>query len=131
MSADKTAKTRAIFSNVAVGVDEQGSWRDALALAKQLTREDGRLTLAHVDIFRADFRLRRGYTTEDEAAEKHRAEKLLESALSKAGIEAQLRSRGSTFVGRGRHELVEHLGADLLVVGSSRQGLLGRVLLRT
>ena len=119
-----------MFSNVVVGVDEQGSWRDALALAKQLTREDGRLTLAHVYIFRADPRLRRGYTTEDEAAEKHRAEKLLESALSEAGIEAHLRSRGSTSVGRGLHELVEHLGADLLVVGSSPQGLLGRVLLR-
>ena len=119
-----------MFSNVVVGVDEQGSWRDVLALAKQLTSEDGRLTPAHVYIFRADSRLRRGYTTEDEAAERHRAEKLLESALSEAGIEAHLRSRGSTSVGRGLHELVEHLGADLLVVGSSRQGLLGRVLLR-
>ena len=33
--------------NVVVGVDEPGSRHDALALAKQLTREDGRLTVAH------------------------------------------------------------------------------------
>jgi nucleotide-binding universal stress UspA family protein len=32
-------------------------------------------------------------------------------------------------VGRGLHELCEVIGADLLVVGSSRRGLLGRVLI--
>jgi nucleotide-binding universal stress UspA family protein len=33
-------------------------------------------------------------------------------------------------VGRGLHELAEVAGADLLVIGSSRRGLLGRVLIR-
>jgi nucleotide-binding universal stress UspA family protein len=32
-------------------------------------------------------------------------------------------------VGRGLHELGEQIGADLLVMGSSRRGLLGRVCL--
>ena len=36
---------------------------------------------------------------------------------------------GSSSVGRGLHELCEVIGADLLVVGSSRRGVLGRVLI--
>ena len=32
-------------------------------------------------------------------------------------------------VGRALHELAEEIGADLIVLGSSRRGLLGRVLL--
>jgi nucleotide-binding universal stress UspA family protein len=44
------------------------------------------------------------------------------------GVEAHLRWYGSSSVGRGLHELCEVLGADLMVVGSSRRGLLGRVL---
>jgi nucleotide-binding universal stress UspA family protein len=45
------------------------------------------------------------------------------------GVEAHLRCYRSSSVGRGLHELCEVIGADLLVVGSSRRGLLGRVLI--
>jgi nucleotide-binding universal stress UspA family protein len=45
------------------------------------------------------------------------------------GVEAHLRWYGSSSVGRGLHELCAVIGADLLVVGSSRRGLLGRVLI--
>src|SRR4051812_36420162 len=44
-------------------------------------------------------------------------------------VEAHLRWYGSSSVGRGLHELCEVIGADLLVVGSSHRGLLGRVLI--
>ena len=54
---------------------------------------------------------------------------LLEKTREEIGVDANLRWRGSPSVGRGLHELCEVIGADLLVVGSSRQGLLGRVLI--
>lgn len=53
----------------------------------------------------------------------------LEKARKETGVEAQLRSHGSSTVGRGLHEVAEEIGADLLVIGSSRRGLLGRVLI--
>ena len=45
------------------------------------------------------------------------------------GVEAHLHWYGSSSVGRGLHELCDVIGADLLVVGSSRRRLLGRVLI--
>ena len=56
------------------------------------------------------------------------AEALLETVREETGVEAHLRWRGSSSVGRGLHELCELLGADLVAVGSPRRGLLGRVL---
>jgi len=52
---------------------------------------------------------------------------LLEKARDEAGIQAQVRWRGSTSVGRGLHELAESTGADLLVIGSPGSALLGRI----
>src|SRR3954452_14855340 len=58
-----------------------------------------------------------------------RAEALLEAVREETGVEADLRWYGSSSVGRGLHELCGVLGADLLVMGSSRRGLLVRVLI--
>ena len=46
-----------------------------------------------------------------------------------ADLTAELRPVRSASIGRGLHQLAESLGADLLIVGSSVHGLLGRVLL--
>ena len=54
---------------------------------------------------------------------------MLETVREEAGVEAHLRWRGSSSVGRGLHELCELIGADLVTVGSLRGGLLGRVLI--
>jgi nucleotide-binding universal stress UspA family protein len=64
-----------------------------------------------------------------DASERERALELLERTHEETGVQAHLRWRGSPSVGRGLHELCEVIGADLLVVGSSRRGLLGRVLI--
>ncbi|MGO9495558.1 MAG: universal stress protein [Solirubrobacteraceae bacterium] len=48
---------------------------------------------------------------------------------ARSGVEAHLRWRQAPSVGQGLQELCEEIGPDLLVVGSSRCGLLGRVLL--
>jgi len=118
-----------MFRNIVVGVDELGSWHDALTLAKQLSADDAQLTVAHVTLFRPDIRLSRGYSVELDAEERARDAQLLEEVRSEAGPGTQAQWWRAPSIGRGLHELVDVLGADLLVVGSSRRGLLGRVLL--
>ena len=117
-----------MFTNVLVGVDEHGGGRDAVALAAQLTARGGEITLAHVYRDDAGPDLR-GYD-EHEAAEITGSRALLRAASERAGIDARLRWTESDSVGRGLHELAEMEHADLLVVGSTRRGLLRRVLLR-
>jgi nucleotide-binding universal stress UspA family protein len=116
-----------VFTNVLVGVDRHLDDCDAVTLAKQLVAQDGRLTLVHV--YHGDSRLWLASASEYEAIEQRRALELLDEARARARVSAQLRYVESSRTGRGLHELADALGADLLVVGSSRTGLLGRALL--
>jgi nucleotide-binding universal stress UspA family protein len=117
-----------MFTKVLAGVDGHDGGRDAVALAAQLTARGGEVMLAHV--YRDDAGPRvRGYD-EHEAAEITGSRALLQAASDEAGIDARLCWTDSDSVGRGLHELAEMEQADLLVVGSTRRGLLGRVLLR-
>jgi nucleotide-binding universal stress UspA family protein len=116
-----------MFRHVIVGVDGQQGGRDAIALAKLLRAEAGKLTLAYV--YAGDPYMYRGASAAYEASERQRAGELLEQARAEAGVEADIRWLGSPSVGRGLHELAESTRADLLVLGSSRRGLLGRVLI--
>jgi nucleotide-binding universal stress UspA family protein len=104
-----------MFEHIVVGVDGREGGRDAVALARLLVAPGGRLTLA--------------YVVAGDASDGARAEALLKAVRGEAGVEAHLRRYESSSVGRGLHELCEVIGADLLVVGSSRRGLLGRVLI--
>ena len=117
-----------MFNNVVVGVGEHDSWHDAIALATQLVSTDGRLTLANIYVFDTEPRLSAGNTSEDEAVERRRAAELLQRARAEAGRPAAARWRGAPSVGRGLHELAEQLEADVLVVGTSRQSVVGRLL---
>jgi nucleotide-binding universal stress UspA family protein len=54
---------------------------------------------------------------------------VLEVARRDANVDAQLRFIGDPSVGKGLHVLAEDVGADLLVVGSSRRGLMSRVMM--
>ena len=116
-----------MFKNVIVGVDGGEGGRDAIALAKTLLGEGGKLTFAHVPHQAARMSPETGAAYA--AAERERAREPLEKAREEAALEAQLSWRGAPSVGRGLHELAVALGADLLVIGSSRRGLLGRVLI--
>lgn len=116
-----------MFKEIVVGVDEHAGGRDAIALARRLCAKDGVLTLAY--IFAGDLHVYRSADPSYEASERDRAVELLEAAREETGVEANLRWRGSPSVGRGLHELCELIGADLLVVGSCRRGLLDRVLI--
>ena len=116
-----------MFEQIVVGVDARDGGRDAVALAKLLVAADGELTLAQV--VPGDAHPYRAASAAYEAPEAERAEALLETVREETGVEAHLRWHGSSSVGRGLHELCELIGADLVTVGSSRRGLLGRVLI--
>jgi nucleotide-binding universal stress UspA family protein len=116
-----------MFKQIVVGVDGREGGRDAVALAKLLVAADGELTLAHV--VPGDAHTDSGASAAHEASEAERARALLDTVREETGVEAHLRWHGSSSVGRGLHELCELIGADLVAVGSSRRGLLGRVLI--
>ncbi|MHB1570142.1 MAG: universal stress protein [Solirubrobacteraceae bacterium] len=116
-----------MFKQIVAGIDERYDGADAIALARTLLAPDGELTLAHVAVGTAH-----AYRDADPravASDREHARELLEQAAERAHLHPRLRWRSSESVGRGLHELCEAVGADLLVVGSSRHGLLGRVLL--
>src|SRR3954465_15813997 len=116
-----------MFKHIVVGVDGREGGRDALALARLLVAVRGKLTLAYV--VAGDAHGYRGTSGAPEPSDGGRAKALLEAVRGETGVEAHLRCYRSSSVGRGLHELCEVIGADLLVVGSSRRGLLGRVLI--
>ena len=116
-----------MFKHIVVGVDGREGGRDAVALARLLVAVGGRLTLAYV--VARDAQAHRGSSGAPEASDGGRAEALLDTVRGETGVEAHLRWHGSASVGRGLHELCGVVGADLLVVGSSRRGPLGRVLI--
>src|SRR6185437_11110730 len=130
------SKEANMFGDIVVGVDESPGGRDALALAKRLVAPDAKLTLAHVIVIHAwqpwaSGAARAAGEREDDL-ERERADELLRTARDQSCIaircgEISLKSVWSSSVGRGLHELAEGQRADLLVLGSSRRGLLGRV----
>lgn len=114
-----------MFKNVLAGVDEGEGGRDAIALARVLLAADGELTLAHV--LREDSLGSRIWSDPTMDSRREHARELLEHAAAEADVQPRIRWLGATSVGRGLHEIAEIIDADLLVVGSSRRGLLGRV----
>jgi nucleotide-binding universal stress UspA family protein len=116
-----------VFANALIGVADADSGRDAAELAKLLVERGGRLQLVHVQP--AEQLTWAGLDEAALAADRERALRLLAAVREAARIDAAVRCISAATPGRGLHELAEEEGADLLVVGSSRRGLLGRVLL--
>lgn len=114
-----------MFKKMIVGVDGEDGGRDAIALAEALRSHDTELILAHV--YQAEPVAWRGFSAAFDQSLREDAVALLRSARDQARVEAALKLHAAPGVGRGLHELVEELGADLLVVGSSRRGHFARV----
>ncbi len=114
-----------MFSRVMVGVDGQEGGHDAIALARQLVARDGVLIEAHVrESYPAKFggpQASSWELTDDGIEEK--------AEIEATGTPVSVRHILATSTGRGLHELAEEEGADLLVVGSTRHGVLGRVMI--
>lgn len=116
-----------MFKNVLVGVDGRLSGRDAIALGSQLVEPGGRLTLAHVyhDVGLGPFAVAR-MLVEDQPEE---SEELLKRERAEAGVEAEVIAVPAPSPGQGLHEEAERRGADLLVLGTCRHGIVGRTFL--
>jgi nucleotide-binding universal stress UspA family protein len=78
-----------MFRKVLVGVDGHRGGHDAVALAKQLVADDGKLVLVHVYPVRGD-PLHKDYV-DYEAAQYVHARDVLEAASDEAGVDAELR----------------------------------------
>jgi nucleotide-binding universal stress UspA family protein len=116
-----------MFEKVLVGVDSPVAGRDAVALANVLVGHDGAMTLMHVLL---------GlpvppYSTSPELADRdrERAERMLELLRGDASVEAASEVVQGPSPGQVLHVQAEARGCDLIVVGSSHRGLLGRVML--
>ncbi len=116
-----------MFKNVLVGVDGRPTARDAIALASRLGEPGGRLTLAHVGSGR--LRPLRAVSSGLVHEEREASDQLLERERAEAGVDAELVSVEAPSPGQGLHEQAEAQEADLLVVGSSSRGVLGRAML--
>jgi nucleotide-binding universal stress UspA family protein len=116
-----------MFTKIVVGVDGRQGGRDAVALAKRLMAPDGTLALAHV--YAGELSRWRGSNLEFDGAERQESLELLREARDDAAIAASLHYLGAPSTGQGLHVIAELIGADVLVVGSTHRGLLGRVLL--
>jgi nucleotide-binding universal stress UspA family protein len=116
-----------MFKDVVVGIDGKEGGRDAIALAKVLCDPDGELTLAHVH--RGDPPAPRVSWPTLDPSDDERIRAMLEQAREQAGEDAEIAWERSQSVAAGLHEQAQAIAADLIVVGSSRRGMLGRALI--
>jgi nucleotide-binding universal stress UspA family protein len=114
-----------VFDKVLVGVDGSLAGRDAIALAGCLVDPDGELMLANVHAHQFS----PGLDLSFDALGPEESRRLVEHERAATGVAAEPITIASTSAGRGLHELAEQYACDLLVVGSSHHGLVGRVML--
>jgi nucleotide-binding universal stress UspA family protein len=117
-----------MFDDILIGVDGRQGGRDAIALALALAAPQAQLTLAHVDVDAAGRPFFRGLP-EDLGGERERSMALLAADREAAGIDAELVCRRGISAAHGLHLIAAQRATDLIVVGSSRHALLGRVLI--
>jgi len=116
-----------MFKTIVVGVDGREGGRDALSLAGRLALvAGGELVAVHALPFdqyvvRADAPRYNSFAEEE-------GRRMLEGELTEAGVTAQMRILGDTSPARGLHRVAEEVHADVIVVGSTRHGPIGRVL---
>jgi nucleotide-binding universal stress UspA family protein len=106
-----------MFSNVLVGVDGRQGGRDAIALAIRLAAPGARMTLAHVDPIE----------THPNGSDPHAdSKRMLSDERAGAAVDAEILAFHGSSAARGLHQLVARRRYDLLVVGASHRGPLGR-----
>ena len=111
------------FSSILVGVDGTSTGRDAIALADRLRAPSGHLTLANIVLMPSPT-----YHNFHATPAWRARREMLERERDAIGVVADLTGMFAPSVGSGLHQLGTDCGADLLVVGSSSRGPVGRVL---
>jgi nucleotide-binding universal stress UspA family protein len=115
-----------MFTTIVVGVDGLQGGRDALLFARSLCeRAGGALVALHVYPYES-FPLR-GLRPDIEAVARDEADALLREQLAAAGVPARAIVTTDTSPGHGILRVADELDADLLVIGTSHRGPVGRV----
>ena len=108
-----------MFRDIVVGIDAHGEGHhEQIALAKNLMRRGGRLTLAHV--LTSGNCAGRG--TGSALSERESVARRLETIRGQAQLSGKVRCVRSSSVGHGLRQLARELRADLLVIGQGGQG---------
>jgi nucleotide-binding universal stress UspA family protein len=116
-----------MFNTIVVGVDGREGGRDALSLAGRLAVMSGGSIVA-VRVLPFDYYVARAGAPPYASIAQPDAEAELQEELSKAEITARIRVMGDTSPARALHRVAEEERADLIVVGSTHHGRVGRVL---
>jgi nucleotide-binding universal stress UspA family protein len=114
-----------MYRKIIVGYDGSDQAKDALALGKDLSQTTG-AELCVGGVFLVHALLRSGIDPLDREAEQEFTERLERAAAS---VDAAAQPVQSSSPARGLHELAEEIGADLIVVGSSKHGPVGQTIL--
>jgi nucleotide-binding universal stress UspA family protein len=117
-----------VYRKIIVGYDGSDQARDALALGRILAKATG-ASLLLVHVFRRDVPLTPGWEVHAEAIRRQAEELLADAAATTNGVQVETHAVGSSSAARGLQELTEAKDADLIVLGSSHRGPVGRVLL--
>lgn len=116
-----------MYDNVIVAVDGQPGGRDAAALARRLAVGEAEFTLVYVRGPAGRHSRHSGRGDLDTTADEGFPE-LLERELELCGPRATARRVDAASPGEGLDQAAEETGADLIVVGSSRQHGIRRLL---
>jgi nucleotide-binding universal stress UspA family protein len=115
-----------MFSTIVVGVDGLQGGRDALLFAQRLReRAGGALVAVHVHPSHP-FSLR-GLRPDVEVVARDEADALLHRQLAAADVAARAIVTADASPARGIHRVAKELDADLLVIGTTHRGPVGRV----
>jgi nucleotide-binding universal stress UspA family protein len=118
-----------MFTTIVVGFDGREGGRNALLLAHSLQeRAGGTLVAVHVYPYEP-FQVW-GLRPEVERLVRDQTDALVRAQVREAGVDAQLLVTPDTSPARGVHRIAGELDADLLIVGASHRGAVGRVLAR-
>jgi nucleotide-binding universal stress UspA family protein len=119
-----------MYRKIIVGYDGSDQAEDALALGRMLAGPTG-ASLLLVHVFRRDIPIVPGWEAHIEAVRTEAARVLDEAASQLEGVEVETHAVGSTSPARGLQDFAGTENADLIVVGSSHRGRVGRVLMGT
>lgn len=115
-----------MFTTILAGVDDRQGGRDALALAERLSDLGGGEILA-VNVYPYEPFPTLALPSDVDALARDGAQRRMSAQVQAAGIDARTEVMSDTSPGRGLHRAAEAAEADLVVVGSSHHGALGRV----
>jgi nucleotide-binding universal stress UspA family protein len=115
-----------MFTTILVGVDGRQGGRDALTLAHRLSElGGGELLAVHVYPYQPLGMVPMRTASDPTAPEE--AQALVQTQLADARIDARVEVTPDTSPGHGLHRVAETAGADVVVVGCSHHGTVGRL----